>query len=83
MGDLWRLGNGWQIISNPVIEYDWEGAADNKMLLPLGGGVSKTTRIGKMPMKMDFEIYNYIESPDAFGPDWQMSLTLTPVLWSR
>ena len=31
------LGNGWQLVSNPEIIYDWEAASDNKLLLPLGG----------------------------------------------
>ncbi len=39
------LGNGWQVFSNPVIEYDWEGDSDNQLFVPLGAGVSKTTRI--------------------------------------
>ncbi len=77
------LNNGWQIISNPLIEYDWEGAPDNKLLLPIGGGFSKMTRIGKIPMKMDFELYHYIESPEAFGPEWMLTFNFTPVLWSR
>ena len=77
------LGNGWQIISNPVIGYDWEGAPDNKLLFPLGGGISKTARIGKVPIKMDFEIYHYIESPEAFGPEWLLTFRFTPVLWRR
>jgi len=74
------LGNGWQLISNPEIQYDWEGASHNKLLLPVGGGVSKTVRIGRLPMKMDFEIYAYVESPEAFGPDWMMTFNFTPLL---
>ncbi|MBT8064062.1 MAG: hypothetical protein HKP03_10915 [Xanthomonadales bacterium] len=74
------LGNGWQIISNPEIIYDWEGASDNKLLLPLGGGISKTVRMGRLPMKMDLEIYGYLESPEAFGTDWMMTFRFTPLL---
>jgi hypothetical protein len=73
------LGNGWQAISNPVIQYDWEGASDNKLLLPLGGGVSKTVRLGKMPLKMDLELQYYVVSPDALGPQWLLSFSLAPV----
>lgn len=76
----WGLGNGWQLISNPKIEYDWEGASDNRLFLPLGGGISKTLRIGGTPLKIDAELYNYLERPEAFGPEWQFSLTLTPAL---
>jgi len=73
------LRNGWQLISNPVIEYDWEAASDNKLLLPLGGGVSKTARLGKMPLKMDLELQYYVVSPDALGPQWLLSFSIAPV----
>ncbi len=73
------LGNGWQVFSNPVIEYDWEGDTDNQLFLPLGAGVSKTTRIGNIPMKFAFEIQKYIASPDAIGPDWLFTFSATPV----
>ena len=77
------LGNGWQIISNPVIEYDREGLKDNKLLLPIGGGFSKTTSIGRIPLKMDLELFHYIESPTAFGPEWLLTFSVTPVLSDR
>ena len=51
------LGNGWQVISNPRIDYDWDAASSNKLALPIGGGVSKTTTLGRMPLKMDMELY--------------------------
>jgi len=76
----WGLGNGWQVFSNPVIEYDWEGDSDNQLFLPLGAGVSKTARIGSMPMKLSFEIQKYIASPDAIGPDWLFTFSVVPVI---
>jgi len=74
------LGNGWQVFSNPVIEYDWEGDSDNQLFLPLGAGVSKTTRVGNIPMKFAFEVQKYIASPDAIGPDWLFTFSVAPVL---
>lgn len=73
------LGNGWQLISNPVITYDWEGASGNKLLLPIGGGIAKTTRIGRIPVQLALDIQNYVVSPDAFGPKWLMTFRFTPV----
>lgn len=73
------LGNGWQIISNPTILYDWEADSGNELLLPLGGGVSKTTRLGRVPVKMELEIQKYIVSPDRFGPEWQLTFNVKPV----
>ena len=73
------LGNGWQLFSNPVIQYDWEGDTDNKLFLPVGGGVSKTTFIGRVPVNFAFEIQKYLASPDSIGPDWLFTFSVTPV----
>ena len=78
----WSFGNGWQIVSNPKIEYDWEGVDDNQLLLPVGAGVAKTFRIRRTPVRLNLELYKYIESPEAFGPDWLLTFRLTPVLFS-
>jgi len=75
----YSLGNGWQVFSNPIITYDWEAASGNKLLLPIGGGVSKITRIGKMPLNLALDIQNYIVSPDAYGPEWLLKFSITPV----
>ena len=74
------LGNGWQLISNPTITYDWEGDSSNKLNLPLGGGVAKTTRIGKMPLRVAAEFQKFVASTDRFGPDWLFQLTFSPVI---
>jgi len=73
------LDNGWQIVSNPRIDYDWDAASSNKLALPIGGGVSKTMTWGRMPLKMDLELYYYVESPEALGPEWMMTFNLAPV----
>ncbi|MGW8370368.1 MAG: hypothetical protein ACWGPN_17030 [Gammaproteobacteria bacterium] len=77
------LRNGWQIISNPLIEYDWEALDDNKLLFPIGGGVAKTASLGNMPLRMNLELYKYIESPAALGPDWFVRFGVTTVFKDR
>jgi hypothetical protein len=74
------LGNGWQLISNPIITYDWEGDSGNKLNLPLGLGISKTSRIGNMPLRVSAEIQKYVASTDRFATDWMFRLTISPVL---
>lgn len=74
------LGNGWQLFSSPAISYDWEGDSGNKLALPLGGGFAKTTRIGKMPLRVAAEVQKYVASTDRFGTDWLFKLTITPVI---
>jgi len=73
------LGDGWQVFSNPTITYDWEAATGNKLLLPIAAGVSKTTRIGRLPLNLALDIQNYIVSPDAYGPEWLLTFSVTPV----
>jgi hypothetical protein len=74
------LGNGWQLVSNPTITYDWEGDSGNKLNLPLGGGIAKTTNIGNVPLRMAAEVQNYVASTDRFAPDWLFKFTVTPVI---
>ena len=72
------LDNGWQIISNPTILYDWEADSGNELLLPLGGGVAKTAFIGNTPWRFALELQYYVVTPDRFGPEWALSFNLAP-----
>jgi hypothetical protein len=76
------LGNGWQLFSNPVIEYDWEAVSDNQLFLPLGGGVSRTLRVGGLPLKLSAELQYYLVSPESFGQQWLLTFSMTPV-WNN
>ncbi len=73
------LGNGWQIISNPRITYDWEAVNGEELSLPIAAGFSKTTRIGHTPFKMEFEVHHYVVSADRLAPEWLFTFNLTPV----
>jgi len=77
------LGNGWQLVSNPVITYDWEGDSGNKLNLPLGGGIAKTTRISKMPLRVSAEVQYFVANTDRFGPDLLFKFSLSPLLPSK
>ena len=74
------LGKGWQFAASPVITYDWNADSDEALSLPLGIGLAKTTKIGKRPWKFQFQVQYYVEQPDAFGPEWLLKFTVTPVV---
>ncbi len=75
------LPNAWQIAAGPTWSYDRNAPDDNKLTLPLGIGVSKTTVTAKgTPLKFSMQYWHYLESPDTFGPDWQLRLNFTPVI---
>ena len=73
------LGNGWQLVSSPLIRYDWKGDSGNKLSLPLGGGIAKTMKIGSMPLKVSAEVQKYVVSTDLFDSDWLFKFTVSPV----
>lgn len=58
-----NFGRGWAVVSAPVITADWE-APGNAWIVPLGGGLSWTTKIGSQAMNLGAQYYYRIERPD-------------------
>ncbi|MDH3869669.1 MAG: hypothetical protein OEU57_08330, partial [Desulfuromonadales bacterium] len=58
----------------------WEADSDQALTLPLGIGVAKTTKVGSIPIKYQFQVQYFVEQPDAFGPEWLFKFTATPVI---
>lgn len=76
----YNLKNAWQIQASPTFSYNHNAASGQELTFPLGIGVSKTVVLGKTPWKFQLQYWNYIEKPDAFGPDYQIRFTVTPVV---
>lgn len=77
------LGKGWQIASGPNILYDWNADSDQALTLPLGVGLAKTTKLGGRPWKFQAQVQYFVEQPDAFGPEWLLKFTITPVVQNK
>jgi hypothetical protein len=74
------LGGGWQILSAPVITYDWKADSGEGLSIPLGTGIARTVKIGSTPWRFQLEVWYYVEQPDSFGSDWFMSFDFRPVI---
>ncbi|MDF2233159.1 hypothetical protein P2H44_11410 [Albimonas sp. CAU 1670] len=70
-------GGGWSYGSTPIMNYDWRSG---DWTIPLNFGVSKTTQIGGLPVKVQVELNYYVEQPNAFGPRWMIGFNITPVV---
>ena len=57
----------WGVGTAPIIAYNWEAGSDEKLSFPLGIGVTRTFRVGKVPMRMLLEYQNYVIAPDTLG----------------
>lgn len=75
-----NLGGGWQINGSPVFSYNHEASSGNKTTFPLAIGVSKTTLISGRPWKFGVQYWHYVETPDQFGPDFQLRFSVSPVV---
>ncbi len=72
--------DGWQLFGAPTFSYNHKADNDNDWTLPLAVGVQKTTIIGGRPWKFGLQYWRYVESPDVFGPDWQIRFSVAPVV---
>lgn len=58
----YNLKNGWTISTAPSITANWV-ATQNKWAVPLGGGVSKTFKLGDQVMQLSTQYYTYVARP--------------------
>jgi hypothetical protein len=72
--------NGWQVGGTPIITADWEADSDDRWTVPIGLGVYKTSFFGKMPIKMGAEMQWMAVSPDTYGQNWNIRITLAPII---
>ena len=78
----YMLPDAWSIGAGPSITYDWEADKDNRLTVPIGLGVTKTVRLGKIPTKLRAEVHYSVVRPDSFGERWNFRLPITPVIKS-
>ena len=67
-----NLKGGWQISAGPNWSYNHKAESGDAWTLPLGVGLAKTSVLGGRPWKMSLQYWNFIKSPEAFGPEHQI-----------
>jgi hypothetical protein len=68
----YNLDDGWYLVTAPINTANWEADSDNRWTVPLGGGVGRVFKVGKMPLNAQISAYYNVVTPDNFGPEWQM-----------
>jgi len=69
----YNLPEGWYLTSSPVITANWEADSDDAWTIPIGGGVGRVVKFGKLPVNISAQAYYNIEAPDN-APDWSIRL---------
>jgi hypothetical protein len=76
----WNLPKGWQVGGKPVITADWDASSDDRWNVPIGLGVWKALRLGKMPLKIGAEVQYSVVHQDTLGQRWNFAITIDPVI---
>jgi hypothetical protein len=64
---IYNLPNAWQIGFNPTISYDHNATSGNKWNVPVGLIALKMTKIGKIPVKIQFGVEYSVVSKTPSG----------------
>jgi hypothetical protein len=72
----YNFGDGWYAVSSPIITEDWLADSGQRLTLPVGGGIGKVLRLGKLPINLQLQGFYNAVHPDN-GPDWQLRSQLT------
>ncbi|MCA9451141.1 MAG: neuromedin U [Nitrospiraceae bacterium] len=76
----YNLPQGWYLTSSPIITANWEAEGKgNKWTVPVGGGVGKVFRIGKLPFNGNILAFSNVVRPDE-GADWTLRIQLALLL---
>ena len=78
----YALPNAWSVGVGPTVSIDWKQGNDDKLTLPIGIGLTKTFRIGEMPVKIRGEVQYSVVRPDDFGTEWTFIFRIAPVIKS-
>jgi hypothetical protein len=68
----YNFSHGWYLTSSPIITANWLAASDDRWTLPIGGGVGKLFKLGKLPVNTQLAAYSNVVKPRQGGADWQL-----------
>ena len=52
-----KLGDGWYLVSSPIVTANWEANSDNRWTVPVDGGVRRVFRISGQNINTTLQTY--------------------------
>jgi len=74
------LEDGWSIGYSGNILANWKASSGNIWTVPLGVGVSKVVKFGKLPVKLSLAGQYMPVHPDEFGQKWNVQVQIVPAI---
>jgi hypothetical protein len=74
------LGEGWNIGYSGNILANWKATSKNVWTVPLGLGIGKVVRLGRLPVKFQIAGQWMAVHPQNAGQMWNIQVLITPVI---
>ena len=68
----WPKKHRWYLTASPIITANWLAASNDRWTVPIGGGVGKLFKLGKLPINTQLAAYCNVLKPQQGGADWQL-----------
>jgi hypothetical protein len=65
----YNLEKGWYLVSAPIMTANWNRDSSDQWLIPVGGGMGRVFKIGKLPVNLQVQAFYHAAKPSE-GPDW-------------
>ena len=74
------FGEGWSIGYSGNILADWTAPSEDVWTVPVGLGLGKVVKLGRLPVKIQLAVQYMPVHPRISGQEWNVQLQITPVI---
>jgi hypothetical protein len=74
------FGEGWSIGYSGNILADWTAPSPDVWTVPVGLGLGKVVKLGRLPVKIDLAVQYMPVHPRISGQEWNVQVQITPVI---
>ena len=74
------FGEGWSIGYSGNILADWNAPSEDVWTVPVGLGVGKVVKFGRLPVKIQLAVQYMPVHPSINGQEWNVQVQITPVI---
>ena len=74
------LPRGWSVGYSGNILANWKAGGGDVWTVPIGIGIGKILKLGRLPIKLALGVQYMVHHPDNFGQQWNIQFSVTPVI---
>jgi hypothetical protein len=74
------FGEGWSIGYSGNILADWTAPSEDVWTVPVGLGLAKVVKLGRLPIKIQLAVQYMPVHPRISGQEWNVQISITPVI---